>query len=160
MATGEPNILAVLVKIEQQHVKLGEGLAEIRALLEAEPTPKQLANRALQYFFNHWVRKFPNQKPVIDGAKDMGRFLRLIKQLGAEETAARVKRYFHRDDKFIVDAHYSLSVFFAKVNELLPDESDARNVAPPPAGCAHTPRCTSDAQHTVRTREDRIKGAR
>ena len=159
MANKEPDVLAVLVKIEQQHAKLGEGLAEIRALLEAEPTPKQNAKRALDYFFAHWVRRFPNQKPVIDGAKDMQRFHRLIKQLGVEETAARVKRYFHRTDKFIVDAHYSLSVFFAKVNELLPEESERTSAAPAPAGCGHTPRCTSDAQHTARTRDDRIKGA-
>jgi hypothetical protein len=158
MATNEPNPLEVLARIEADHLKLGEKLAELRAILEAEPTPKQLAKRALDYFFAHWVRRFPNQKPVIDGAKDMQRFHRLIKQLGVDETAARIKRYFHRTDKFIVDAHYSLSVFFAKVNELLPEESE-RTVAPAPAGCSHTPRCTSDAQHTQRTRDDRIKGA-
>lgn len=135
--------LDLLVKLEAHQTRGAELLAELRALLEAEPTVGQNAKRILDYFVLNWERKFPTEKYVVNGAKDMSNLKRVLKTLPVEEVAARVRSYFRTSDRFIVEAKYTLPLFCSNINKLA-----GTNPSTYVVGCVHTPRCGSEAQHT------------
>lgn len=143
----------LLAKLEAHQTKGAELLAELRAVLDAEPTAGQNAKRILDYFAKNWEKKYRGQKFVLTNApKYMGELKRICEQVVVDEVAARVKAYFSGEDKFVVDARHSLPVFISRFNELT---STPLVGAQAVIGCTHEPRCYDDAEHTRKQLADR-----
>ena len=139
--------MELLAKLEDRHRRTGELLMDLRAVLEDDPTPGQEAKRVLDYFVKRWELKYPGKKMVVNGAKDMAILKRFLRQLPADDLAARVARYFQLSDRFVVDAKYSIPVFAARINELI----EPRRVQSPfVLGCEHQPPCQDEVDHTRR----------
>jgi hypothetical protein len=147
--------LELLGKLDAHQAKGAELLAELRALIEAEPTIGQNAKRILDYFVEHWKRKFPGEQYVVNGAKDMASLKRILKTLPVEEVAARVRSYFRQTERFIVEGKYSLPIFCASINKLTTGNPSTYVV-----GCIHTPRCGSEQEHTRKQLDEVRAGAR
>jgi hypothetical protein len=126
-----------------QHQKLGETLDEIHQLINKQPTIGQYAKRCLDYFVKHWERRY-RAKLVINGAEDMAKFKRALKQISPEDVAARTRAYFQQEDTFVVEAKHSIGVFMSRLNELAP----ANGTSNRPIGCNHQPPCPDDVAHT------------
>lgn len=133
----------LLAIVTAKYEQLGDAIEELAAAVNREPTVGQEAKRVLDYFVVNWERKFPGEKYVVNGAKDMASLKRLLRTLTADQVAERVRGYFRLTDPFIANSRWSLPLFVASINKITTANSSTYVV-----GCSHTPRCTSEAQHT------------
>jgi hypothetical protein len=143
---GKTTLQSILEQMFATHNRMADLLDDFDAALSKEPTAGQNAKRLLEYFVRHWERRYRGQKMLVNGPKDMATFKRILRQLGVDEVAARIGRYFKGDDRQALNAKHSVGLFALRINELVPDVGDPSG----PIGCTHTPPCTTDVQHTKR----------
>jgi hypothetical protein len=148
--TRDDKVKAIVEQLRAIVTRQEQLLADLDAVLAAEPTPGQNAKRLLDFFCKHWEKKF-NEKYIVNGAKDMKMLKRLLSQLQADEIARRIRVYFNTtDDEFFTSSRFALSVFVSSINRI----GVAPDVPIDRFHCGHAPRCSSDAQHTRRILEE------
>jgi hypothetical protein len=151
----EKSVRDILAQVTTQYEKLGDLIEELQAAVDREPTVGQEAKRCLDYFVANWERKYPGEKYVVNGAKDMASLKRLLRTLTPEQIAERVRGYFKLSDPFIANGRWSLPLFVSSINKI-----STSNPSTYVIGCSHTPRCGSDAQHTqLHLQQQRQRGA-
>ena len=80
-------------------------------------------------------------------AKDVPAMKRLLKAFALDDLQVRMVAYMKDEDPFYVRAKHPFGVFAANVNRWVSGQGASALVLPP-VGCAHTPACRSDQEHT------------
>lgn len=138
----------------EEHGKTGELIEEIQRLLSGQPGIGATLKRLETAFDLAWGARYAKGvagKYVWRYVQDRPHLKRLIKSVGVEELEARFLRYLQSDEDFFTRSRHPFSLFVSSVNQW----ASAASAAPgfdlePVPDCRHTPRCTSDAQHTKR----------
>jgi hypothetical protein len=82
---------------------------------------KKLTNPDIGTFIGFYCQEFEvrfKEKPVVSG-KDAGLVKMLFVRRSLEQMKEVLTRFFESDDKFIIQAGYGLSIFYAVFNKLL-----------------------------------------
>lgn len=148
-------VAGLVEKFRAHQAKGYELLEAIKALLDSEASPGQLAKRALDHFATLWQNRYKG-KLIVNGARDMATLKRLLKQTAIDDLERRMALYFLDEDGFVRNAQHSLAVFSHNINAY--GRAASRNVEAAATDCRHEPRCTSDVEHT-RRRTDDAKGS-
>lgn len=139
--------LKKLAELETQITALFERTQEIRALLNAAPTPALEAKELLSYFATGWERRY-GRAYMTTPAKEIAALKRAVVGLGFEEVKLRIDRYIDSNRDLYVDAFHPVTLFVSVINRLA-------DVAPgplreAPVDCHHEPPCRDDVEHTRR----------
>jgi hypothetical protein len=135
------------------HAKLGEQLDTFDALLAGESTPAQTAKMLVGAFIAAWNARYRGATYVPDWVKDLACMKGLLKSgLTADEIQARIPRYLASQDTYVTQARHPLGLFKANINKFSGGErqDDEHFLRAPVVDCQHTPKCSSDQQHTSR----------
>lgn len=84
---------------------------------------------------------------------DVPNIKRLIKGLGLDELLGRMTRYIASEDPFLIRARHPFGLLVSGINSYAAQATAPEDFAldaPTVPDCKHTPRCTSDQQHTDR----------
>ena len=139
----------LVVQLKQISAAATDAHLELQAILDTRPSESQNAKTFLDEFVTTWQKKYPGQKYVVNGAKDIGSIKRLLKSLTIGELRQRRTAFFTSTDPFFKDAHHPLGLFCGAINKLGGDR-ERDDIDAPVIGCTHSPACTSDQQHTQR----------
>lgn len=123
---------------------------EIRAVFAEDESPAKAAKRAIVSFTALWEEQY-RSKYVVTWSKHMVQTKRVLRVMSVEEFEVRIRLYLANRERFVTNATHSLDLFLATVNNYVPE---AGLVSQPVIGCTHTPRCTSDTEHTTRRLRD------
>jgi hypothetical protein len=99
---------------------------------------------ARDLFADSWRAKY-GEPYTWSYAKDSAQIKRLLRAMGAEDLHARMLAYLSTSEPFIDRQRHSFGLFASTVNSY---SARGRREDAPPAGCQHTPRCSSDVEHT------------
>lgn len=109
--------------------------------------------KALQQAWNTtWSAGHNGDVYLFTFAKDVPAMKRLLKAFALEDLQARMVAYMKDDDPFYVRARHPFGVFAMNVNRWTTTQASV--LALPPVGCAHTPACRSDQEHTQKRQRE------
>lgn len=157
MAVDLDKIAAALAAIRTAHVKLGDQITTLEAVLADQPTPTMIAKGLIAVFVTSWSRHYRGEKYTMgDGwVKHAEGFKRVLKTIPPGEVERRIEAYLRSPDPFYGKAHHDLGLFISAINKFgtrgrgLIDDIEA-----PVVDCRHQPRCASDQQHTKRRTQE------
>lgn len=145
--------------LAREHFAKGvQALEELERALGGGPRQADILKGAERDFDTFWCARYAagqSGRYVWNYSKDRPSLIRLIRMIGSEELQLRMKRYLANNDAFFTKARHSFGMFVATVNQHTEraEAVDDFDLDPSPVvGCTHTPRCTSDAEHTTRRR--------
>lgn len=145
---------ALLVKAKELHAQLGELLVEQDELLGGGVG----IGAKLRQFEIAWQAAWSSRYHgdyVFQYVKDRPAMKRLLKAFAPEDLHARIVNYIRSDDRFFLDRRHPFAVFVSTVNQHAPLTASAEGFTlEPVVDCRHSPRCTSDHEHTRRTRNE------
>lgn len=139
----DATLIALLEAAYQAHDRLGALLDDIKNRVKKEPTAGQEAKKILDWCVKEWEKRWPGEKFVVNGAEDMAKLKRLLRQLHPREVCVRWRKYLDGGDRFVTEKKHPLGLFVKTVNQYGGGEPRVR-------GCEHAPACTSGAEHTQR----------
>lgn len=140
----------------ETHTKGGELLEEINRLLNGE---QGIADklRALEHQLSlTWEARY--HSPYLwNYVRDRAQMKKLLKTLEPAEIAARWLSYLKDNDPFYVRSRHSFGFFAGNVNRFAGEApAELQLDVDAPADCRHTPRCSSDQEHT-RKRQSELR---
>jgi hypothetical protein len=155
-ATLKTRIEAHIVILRKRAEEMIAEANALEAALNDQPTEGQLAKQLLDFFVEHWEKQHKGRKYVVNGAKDMATFKRLLKTLDARSIAKRTKTYLYNlsNDKFLVENGHSIGMFASRINSIRGDVAPSDFTVAPPVGCKHQPPCASDQVHTAKAMKE------
>lgn len=92
------------------------------------------AKELLDYFFQKFLEKF-NEKPIINGKKDIPLLKSLLETKPKNKLKELVDKFFEIDDPFIKRSGYTIGVFYSVINKLIISSQSNRD-APDPTQAA------------------------
>lgn len=140
-------LLEKLREVQAQEFELVE---EMQRLLGGEPGIGPTLKDLEQHYSTLWQARYGTPY-AFTYKKDVPALKRLIKLLGVDELKKRMERYQRSSDQFYTRAAHSFGLFVATINQHTRDDAPT---AAAPADCQHSPRCKSDAEHTLARRTD------
>lgn len=147
---------ALLAAMRSSHQKLGEQIDALESLVHEDPSPGQLAKKALDYFVSQWQARYKTTY-MVNGAKDVAQLKRLFvgsSRLDADDYMRRVDAYLHgpmSNEPFWVQARHPMGLLLVSLNKLgCSAEVQEITLSSPVSDCRHRPECRSDAEHTQR----------
>lgn len=151
-------MLKLLEAANDLHAKAGLILEEFDELLSGRAGIATLMKDFERAFDGIWGRRYAGGQTgryIWRYAADRPHLKKLIKQLGPEEVARRAANYLTNDDPFLVRSRHPFGLFVSGINSYSGGGDVADLELSPPIDCRHTPRCSSDQEHTKRQGEER-----
>lgn len=145
--TEQDRLIEAINKARKLHEQLGAALDELEQVANAKPTTGQQAKKLLDLFGALWRKRYPTQRFVVNGAKDVAMLKRLLGSLPEVDIAIRMDRFFRSTDPFFGEARHTLPLFIGSINKLAA-EAPAGTMPRTVIGCRHDPRCTTPQEHT------------
>lgn len=137
-------------KLRADFAQVHTSMIEMELLLSGNPTASESTTRLLKSWQTIWGKRY-NTAYQFNYAKHGAALKRMVRTLTADEIEARMTRFIASDERFHASARHSIDVFIATVNQFASETGTARQLDAPAVGdCKHTPRCTSDQEHTRR----------
>lgn len=124
--------------------KVGETLDEIEALLGGRAGIGGGMKTIREAFDAGWTERYKS-KFVWRGAAESPDLKRFVKDVGVDETSARVGRFFADSDPYLQLKRHAFYLFADRFNSYA---AEPKFFDVPVNGCTHVPRCRSDAEHT------------
>lgn len=146
-----PNLKKVeglLVMLKERHAQCAALIEEITEVLGGGAGIAAQLKEFERAFEHAWTERYHGQRYLWQYAKDRAQMKRLVKSLGIEELTLRVAQFITNDDPFLVRARHPFGLFVSGINRYAAEAVESFDLASPAVGCQHTPRCTSDVEHT------------
>ena len=156
MDSGEKKKLEELLeRIEKRHAAAGEAIADLRALVAAEPGAGAQIKTLFGLWGEKWRGKYREAYVFTNNAATAANWRRLLKAMPVDEIGRRMDGFLEARDPFYANARHPVEMFVKAINKFGSSASeDEQFLTAPVIGCAHRPACRSDQQHTSRvTRE-------
>ncbi|HMJ04538.1 MAG TPA: hypothetical protein VK506_16470 [Conexibacter sp.] len=135
-------------ELRATQAKSYELLEQIEAELKGSPSLNTVAGEVLNVFGEQWRGRY--RTPYLFAkSKEIPAVKRLMKTLGRKELEARIVKYLQDGDRFLIENRHPFGLFESRVNRYATTTTDDFTLAAPPSDCRHSPRCTSDQQHTA-----------
>lgn len=140
--------------IDKHHASASAIVDELSQLVSSAPTDAELAKRVIATFARAWATRYPGERYVFAGAKEVAQAKRFLKVLTVDEVEDRIARYMTLDDPFYERNGHTFGLFVSAINTVVTTHVGHGN-EPLTVTCKHTPRCTSDVVHTSRLLQHR-----
>src|SRR5262245_2193958 len=124
-------------------------LEELRAVVGGDATIGEMVKIGERLFADEWHKRYGTFY-LWKHVQDKPQMKRLIKALGIEELSVRIVRYIANDEAFVQQRRHPFGLFVSTINSYAHQSTDFVLTGTAPADCRHTPRCTSDVEHTRR----------
>ncbi len=142
-----PAVQKILTLLKQRHDDDGALIEELERLVGGGPGIGDILKELYAYWNDLWHAVYGSDY-VFTFTRDAPQMKRLVRQLGPDEVRARMLSYLKDREVFVADKKHPFGLFVSMSNKyagLLAGADDAAAV-----GCKHTPRCTTDLQHTTK----------
>ena len=149
----------LIAKFREQQAASYETLEEIMLVMGGGVTRAEQYKELETCFSGLWSARYGNVQYRFDYKIDRPQMLRLIKTMPIPVIKATIGRYLTNNDPFFVKCKHTFGIFIKTINQhaqAAPSaEFDLNGDDQAATGCHHSPRCTSDVQHTTLVNKER-----
>lgn len=140
--------LGVLFQAFKEHQDKGNALVEeIEKILAGAPGTALLLKRLEGSFEDAWQSRYPGRY-VWNYKIDRPQMKRLLASLAPEEIEDRMLNYIRSNDAFYAERRHEFRIFASQNNRFASAPATFELSAAAPGDCKHSPRCSSDQEHT------------